>query len=523
MKANLVIAFKFSDHVNRTVPSVADINVLMNNKGSHPSLCPTGSVRDVYLKSSFGQLTLNSTVANWVTLPRNESFYSDGKSAMTSMSHIMIRDALDALQATGFNFLPFDQDGDKYVDSITFFHSGYGAEWGGTDSFGTYYIDRVWSHKWALYTLPGGKWTSKTNVSVYNYHISPSIWGKSGSDIGRIGVVAHEIGHYFGLPDLYDGLGGQGIGSYSLMANAWGSDGSQYYPPHMCAWSKLQLGWVAPVVITKNGTYSIRQACDYPEMYLINYNFPSNEYLLIENRQQCGFDVGIPGAGLAIFHIDDISDYAARGYPGLVDPEKGSWPMSGKHYKVALLQADGMYDMERDVNRGDPTDLFVTGAADSIGPCGTSSGAAYPNTNSYQGGIITDTGIKISGISLPGTTMIFNVSFSSPRGCNMTSAQAIQAPLMPIKRPSLPAPMPSIPVTRPKLPVIKPLIPVQKNGPPGSMPLIQATTPVIPVKRPHQPAQPMPKPSVPRLSMPIPSPMLRANKPFSPLQKPMKF
>jgi M6 family metalloprotease-like protein len=150
------------------------------------------------------------------------------------------------LQATGFNFNEFDTDNNGYIDAIGFFHSGYGAEWGGTDSYGTYFSNRIWSHKFELYSLPGGEWTSTSGKKVYNYHISPSLWSTSGNNIGRIGVVAHETAHFFGLPDLYDGSIGNGIGGYCLMANSWGFDSSQYYPPLMSAWSKIQLGWVTP-------------------------------------------------------------------------------------------------------------------------------------------------------------------------------------------------------------------------------------------------------------------------------------
>jgi hypothetical protein len=45
-RPNLMVAMRFSDHVNRTLPSQADLQILMNHNGPH-ALCPTGSVRDV--------------------------------------------------------------------------------------------------------------------------------------------------------------------------------------------------------------------------------------------------------------------------------------------------------------------------------------------------------------------------------------------------------------------------------------------------------------------------------------------
>ena len=101
----------------------------------------------------------------------------------------------------------------------------------------------MWSHKWSIPT-----WTSGEGVSVSDYNISPGLWATSGSAPGRIGVVAHELGHFFGLPDLYDTDGSSnGDGNWGLMAaGSWGFDGSQQYPTHMSSWSKSKLGWLTP-------------------------------------------------------------------------------------------------------------------------------------------------------------------------------------------------------------------------------------------------------------------------------------
>jgi M6 family metalloprotease-like protein len=148
------------------------------------------------------------------------------------------------LDARGFDFTAFDTNGDQVIDSITFLHSGYGAEFGGVDVFGTNYTNRIWSHKNYL----GSSYGLYDGIKFEQFHISPAVWGKSGSAIGRIGVIALETGHFLGITDLYDTDGdGNGIGSWGLMGNCWGFDFSQYFPPHMCSWSKIQMGWLTPV------------------------------------------------------------------------------------------------------------------------------------------------------------------------------------------------------------------------------------------------------------------------------------
>ncbi|MHC4067654.1 MAG: M6 family metalloprotease domain-containing protein, partial [Planctomycetota bacterium] len=372
------------------------------------ALAPTGSLRDVYLENSYGAMELNSTIAPWATVSNSEQYYANGASGDQTLHQALI-EALNAADAT-IDFSQFDQDGDGYIDSITFLHSGYGAEWGGTDTDGTHYSDRIWSHRWVLWDTNGDgnytpldqEWTSNEGVKVWDYHISPALWGTSGSNIGHVGVIAHETGHFFGLPDLYDtNGGGEGIGSYGLMANSWGFDGSQLYPPHMSPWSKDQLGWIAPTVLSAPGSYALQAAEDVSEFYRIDQGFPSGEYLLIENRQPLGFDGDMPQGGLAIWHIDEQANDIDEGYPGLL-VQGTPWPQNGRHYRVALLQADGAYNLERGQNRGGSGDVWHAGAVDEI------NGNTLPSTDAYQNGIVLETGNRIYNISISGNTMFFD-------------------------------------------------------------------------------------------------------------------
>ena len=321
---NLVIPIRFSNHAGRTVPSESDLDVLFNSPIADPVLAPTGSVRELYLVNSYGKLEVVSTIAPWFEVSNSEQYYANGVAADQTL-HQALLEALIAADAL-IDFSQFDQDDDGYIDAITFVHSGYGAEWGGTDADGTYYPNRIWSHKWQIWDTDGDgnydpaldlPWESSdgNGVKVWDYHISPSLWDIQGSDIGHIGVVGHELGHFLGLPDLYDiNGGGNGVGSYGLMANSWGFDGTQLYPSHLSPWSKLQLGWITPIVLSTPGTYQLPNSEEQDAFYRIDHGYPAGEYLLIENRQPLLFDGDMPQGGLTIWHIDETSNDTDEGY-----------------------------------------------------------------------------------------------------------------------------------------------------------------------------------------------------------------
>ena len=407
---NLVILCLFKDHtVAANARARADYDTLFNKVGGDTTLAPTGSVKDAYKTMSYGIVDLQSTVVAWVTLPQNMSYYAgsnNGLQATEPNARTMVKDAL-ALVDPLINFGDFDQDKDGYVDAIDFIHSGYGAEQGGAPA------SSMWSQKWGLVT----DWVSADNnangvkVKVNPFHTEPALWGTSGTDILHIGVICHETGHYFGLPDLYDtDNSSDGIGSWCMMANSWGFDGTQLNPPDYSAWCKMTLGWVTPTVISASGTYSISQGETNKAIYRINRGFTPNEYLLIENRQPAGLETVIPQGGLAIWQIDETKPgNTTEGYPG-----QAGWPGNGNHYKVALLQADGKYDLEKIAHtnasqRGDSTDLYRAGGVNAIGMSTT------PSTDRYNTSIgsIAPTANRIINISASGSTMTFDYSAPS--------------------------------------------------------------------------------------------------------------
>jgi M6 family metalloprotease-like protein len=401
---NLVILCQFSDHGAGEIRAPADFEILFNAIGGDPVLAPTGSVLDYYFETSYGVFTFNSTIVGWVTLPQNEAYYANGQNGFgpyPNNAQRMVEDALNLIEplfANGtIDAASLDQDGDGYIDAIDIIHSGYGAEFSGDP-------DRIWSHKSNLPTV----WTSaSTGLMVSDYHTEPALFGTSGNQITTIGVICHETGHFFGLPDLYDTDGSsEGAGSWCLMANSWGFGGDGSHPPHPSAWSKIFLGWVTPTVITNTGVYTAPEVETDAAVFRIGLNYPVGEYLLIENRQPTGIENVIPQGGLAVWHIDDTKgDFALNnvnndeGYPG-----QSGWPENLRHYRVALLQADGNYDLERANNRGDAGDLYHAAGVSEI------TSETVPNTDSYQGPVVYAVDNDIIQISASGQVMTFMVA-----------------------------------------------------------------------------------------------------------------
>jgi M6 family metalloprotease-like protein len=399
---NLVILCKFSDHTFGThTRGAGDYDVLFNRPGGDPVLAPTGSVRDAYLENSYNIVNLQSTVLAWVTLPQTQTYYAGTNSGLggdyPNNSKKMVEDAL-ALADPLVDFGQFDSDNDGYIDAITFIHSGYGAENTGAPT------NYTWSHKG---TLPN-EWTSADNngagakVKVSLYHTEPALWGTNGTAIARIGVICHELGHFFGLPDLYDtDYTSKGLGAWCMMADSWGFAGDQLRPPHFSAWCKAVLGWTTPSESLDPATFVLGQAETFAHSAKITHGFPAGEYLLIENRQPVGLDANIPAGGLAIYHVDEnISTNSNEGFPG-----QPGWPNNGNHYRIALLQADGLYELERNLTNGNAGDLYRAGGVTRLGPETT------PSSDGYQSGGTCASGTVISGVGPSGTTMTCSFSF----------------------------------------------------------------------------------------------------------------
>ncbi len=324
---NIVILAAFSDHwgsdtVNPSFGRV-DTSEYANlfNQANHSTDGAVGSVRDYYKEVSYGKLTIESVVTVWVQLPNTEAYYATGNPDPHAQE--MVRDAIDAADTAGFDFSQGDSDGDGWVDCLTILHSGYGQEYGNPLP-----DVRIWSHKGSLGSTIGT--VTKDNVKMYPYHTEPALRGGTGStSIIRIGVICHELGHFFGLPDLYDYSDTtEGLGSWCEMAGgSWnGSDGKR--PAHFSAWCKVFLGFVNPFPVHSLAGLSLARVEDNAVVGMLRDGMSNGEYYLIENRANTGFDNDAEiYPGLLIHHVDSKSG----------NNDLNSW----SHPLVKIEEADG--------------------------------------------------------------------------------------------------------------------------------------------------------------------------------------
>jgi immune inhibitor A len=333
---------------------------------------PTGSLRDYYYEASSHKLHVTGDGwGEWQRAPKPYSYYADGKYGFGEYpknATKLVEDAIDI--AAGYvNFADYDVDGDGEVDALFIVHAGQGAEVTGTTG-------HIWSH---MSNIPP---KTVDGVRVSRYSMEP--------EDGNIGVFCHELGHVFGLPDLYDyDMDSAGTGIWDLMAGgSWNNGGLT--PAHPVGWCKTRLGWVEPQLISgSQGNITLRPSILFPEIYRLpangNGNGNGSEYFLIENRKRTGFDSYLPGDGLMIQHVDENQKN---------NNDQG-------HYLVDIEQCDGRCDLNKNSNRGDEEDLFPTKSGNAF------SAITNPSSKTYAG---EDSKVALKNIRRSGENIIIDIT-----------------------------------------------------------------------------------------------------------------
>lgn len=264
-----------------------------------------GSVRDYFLAQSNGQFELDFDVVGPVTMSKNYGYYgNDGAYQKDEKVYEMIKEACDGIQDK-VNLKDYDWDGDGEADQVFFLYAGLGQASGGSHS-------TIWPHESELRYWPCGVLsysTGKINTYACANELQPETQGSSRYISAGIGTICHEFSHCLGFADMYDTTGGGGYGMSVFDVMDQGSyNGNGFVPCNYTAFERIYAGWVEAIELIDPATVKdMKSVSDYGRPFIM-YNYKNtNEYFLMENRQNTGWDKGLYGSnGLLIVHVNYV-------------------------------------------------------------------------------------------------------------------------------------------------------------------------------------------------------------------------
>jgi immune inhibitor A len=357
------------------------------------------SMRNFYKEVSSNRYAVNGAVTDWVRVPFNEANYGANYcgSIVCARTWLFVSDSLNAWYAgqlaSGrtasqideylsqfdvWDRYDYDGDGnfdepDGYIDHFQSVHAGEGEETGG----GAQGANAIWSHRWyafytnigitgPVYNRGGGVQVGGSSYWVGDYTIEP--------ENGGVGVFAHEFAHDLGLPDLYDSVGDNATGFWTIMSSgSYGNDGTVDIgskPTHFGAWEKFQLGWLnyEVAVAGKKSTHKLGPA---------ETNTKQAQAVLPD--KPVNTTIGTPAAGAGFYFSGSGNNLDTRMSRAFTLPAG------------AQLTAQVRYDIETD---WDYAYLVVStngGATWTNVPTNRST-AANPNVQNFGNGITGTTG-----------------------------------------------------------------------------------------------------------------------------------
>lgn len=375
-KVGLCMLVDFPDDP-ATIPA-ANVDAFCNGD-NYTGYGNNGSVKEYFWDVSNQRLRYTNIVTVYLRVPHPKTYYNDPDNA--DGSNEFVKDAIDALKA-----LPNYQseiwpqlqtltiDGSGMVVACNVYYAGEpDVGWEGN----------LWPHSWALVQV--GAQNLGPGVSIFRYQMT---------DIGNqlsLGTFCHENGHMLcDYPDIYDydydSAGG--AGNFCIMD--YGGNGGN--PVQPCAYLRMHSGWLDVIDLATIPEYLLTLTTTDTTIYKYTKPTEATEYYLFENRNKSGRDANIPGSGIAIWHCDEL---------GNRDDQRYDYNDEHQNYEVQLMQADNLWDLNRNVNGGEQKDLYYLGNP-SEGYTNQFDDETLPSSRWWDGSF---SGLFVGNFSAPGLTM----------------------------------------------------------------------------------------------------------------------
>jgi M6 family metalloprotease-like protein/uncharacterized repeat protein (TIGR02543 family) len=350
------------------------------NSTNYTDFGNSGSVRQYFSDASGGLLDYTNYVPQYYyTAKYPKSYYTDSTISYGTRARELANEAITNLATKGFDFNTLSKDQYGRVRALNMFYVG------GRDNA---WAQGLWPHSGSLNSTISG-------VAFGKYQIT-----NIGSSLS-IGTFCHENGHMIcNWADTYDyDSDSKGTGKYDLMSSSGTTNPvlpNPYFRSVLCGWGDLSFinGQINPVSVSLPSN-QINAVC------LVDST--GNEFFMIENVQTSGRWAGFGTSGLYIWHCDKkFNVYGGNNYQDMTE---------ARHYQVSIEQADGLFELERNIDSGDATDAFYSTNRTAFGS------ETLPSSKWWNG---TSSGLEITNISAPGSVMTYNLSFGANLTYNVT-------------------------------------------------------------------------------------------------------
>ncbi|MBO4249729.1 MAG: M6 family metalloprotease domain-containing protein [Paludibacteraceae bacterium] len=318
------------------------------------------SIEQYFADNSFGQYTPTFDFIGPVTLDNNYNYYgandSDGDDVAAEE---MVATACNKAENLA-DFTLYDQDGDGRLDAVVIIYAGQG------ERMDNNMPDAVWEFTDDLETTLALDYLVQLDgKTVASCCAVPELRAKNKRD--GIGTLVHEFAHILGLPNFSTTNQStvKTLGDWSVMDHGCYNDGANT-PAAFSAYERFYLGWVEPILLDVPMSVRLRNLNTSGDCAIITASGQSNlsalspaptEFYMLENRQQNGWDMYLPGHGLMLTKIGYVKNKWESDEVNNIE----------NHPCVDLVEADGSapkYKADNLTNGyfGKQGDLFPSGA-----------------------------------------------------------------------------------------------------------------------------------------------------------------
>ena len=269
---------------------------LFNEPGYHERNSK-GCIADYFRDQSGGKLNLSFDVYGPVLVVGRAQPYDAptrdtknyGTKALTAATKKVIEANPDV------DYSQYDWNGNGSVNQVVFVYAGLSGNIASESCYG-----HIWPNTSSFTAVK-----TPDNKSISNYTCSGEHWPMANKALCGLGTICHEFTHCLGLPDIYPtnkNVGYSVCDEWDLM-DSGNFTNFGFCPPNFTPLEKYLLGWVEFNELDEATTVTnLKPSSEGGEIYRIMHS--DSEWLLLENRQQENWDLGIPGKGLIIYHVN---------------------------------------------------------------------------------------------------------------------------------------------------------------------------------------------------------------------------